>query len=252
MTTRRSLRNLHAVAQTDTVTQSVPQTQQTLTNDINVMAEDDSHRDYDLNRERAMRKKAKACQAAYLVTSEIKGENQIFTFSAAMYELYRNSLCEHFQNLNDNNELNLKVRFKDISDKSGLTVESQLKVYQTSASGYDRLKYTISMYHTKSRIMVNGRQVMLFNDEHSKITESILTCEQVAVLDKELLSCIEDGLRTLSVEKAKPQASSKSNTHTLESKTSNNEAVPLKGNSSSVSNDPHKLKKRQSFQFECP
>ena len=252
MTTRRSLRNLHAVAQTDTVTQSVPRTQQTLTNDINVMAEDDSHRDYDLNRERAMRKKAKACQAAYLVTSEIKGENQIFTFSAAMYELYRNSLCEHFQNLNDNNELNLKVRFKDISDKSGLTVESQLKVYQTSASGYDRLKYTISMYHTKSRIMVNGRQVMLFNDEHSKITESILTCEQVAVLDKELLSCIEDGLRTLSVEKAKPQASSKSNTQTLESKTSNNEAVPLKGNSSSVSNDPHKLKKDNASNLNVP
>ena len=49
-----------------------------------------------LNYEKAMRKKAKACKAEYLIKGEIKGENHIFSFSAAMYELYRNRLAEHF------------------------------------------------------------------------------------------------------------------------------------------------------------
>ena len=150
-----------------------------------------------------MRKKAKACQTAYLVKSEIKGENHIFDFSASMYELYRNSLIEHFHALNDNSNLNIKVRFEDTTDKTGMVVESLLKVYQVSPGNYDRLKYTINMYHTKTRIMVNGRQVKLFNDEHSKIADSIMASERVADLDKELPACIDDGLRALSVENVK-------------------------------------------------
>ena len=133
-----------------------------------------------MNYGRAIRKKAKARQAAYLVTCEIKDGNPIFSFSAAMYELYRIRLAEHFHALNDDLSLNIKVRFKDCIDKSGMVVESLLKVYRTSPSGYDRLKFTINIYHTDTgtRIMVNGRQAAHFKAEHSKISDFILASEQ--------------------------------------------------------------------------
>ena len=36
------------------------------------------------------------------------------------------------------------------------------------------LKYTINLYHTKSKVMVNGREASQFNIEHMEITETIL------------------------------------------------------------------------------
>ena len=104
MITRRSLRNLQAASQIDCNPQNTPQAAsqiysyskttpqvavQTQNNDNVNLADGDPCRDYELNYWRAMRKKAKACQTAYLVNSEIKGENHIFDFSASMYELYR-------------------------------------------------------------------------------------------------------------------------------------------------------------------
>ena len=142
-----------------------------------------------------------------------------------MYELYRNRLTEHFHALNDNSNLNIKVRFEDTTDKTGMVVESLLTVYQVSPGNYDRLKYTINMYHTKTRIMVNGRQVKLFNDEHSKIADSIMASERVADLDKELLVCIDDGLRALSVENIKKQSYKQTNAQRHEPKILNDNVI---------------------------
>ena len=90
-------------------------------------------RDNSLNYDKALRKKAKACQAEYLVSSEVKYDNYIFSFSAAMYELYRENLAEYFSMLN-NDSSDIKVTFKDISDKTGMVIESLLKVFQKKQS----------------------------------------------------------------------------------------------------------------------
>ena len=45
--------------------------------------------------------------------------------------------------------------------------------------------------------MVNGREVNLFNIEHLKITDYILSNENVNSLDEELRACIIDGLKTI-------------------------------------------------------
>ena len=65
MTTRRSSRNLLQAEQQENG-QNLNETSD---------AEGTNHRDYDLNYERAMKKKARACQAGYLVSSEVKGDN---------------------------------------------------------------------------------------------------------------------------------------------------------------------------------
>ena len=62
--------------------------------------EDDIYKKgYTLNMNRAMKKKLLACDVEYKVKTINRGGNQIFEFSAAMYELYRASLVEHFENL---------------------------------------------------------------------------------------------------------------------------------------------------------
>ena len=137
MTTRRSARNLLLAPQVDPLVCDTPQDiGQPQPYDSDSLTDDDTCRDYVLNYEKAMRKKAKACKAEYLIKSEIKGENHIFSFSAAMYELYRNRLAEHFRILNDNPSVSIKVRFKDSADKSGNVVESLLKVYHITPALY--------------------------------------------------------------------------------------------------------------------
>ena len=191
MTTRRSSRELQA--------QNVESVD---------LEEGMQRRDYSLNYDKALRKKAKACQAEYLVSSEVKCDNYIFSFSAAMYELYRENLARYFSMLNDDSS-DIKVTFKDISDKTGMVTESLLKVFQKIPNSKDELKYTINMYHTKSRVMVNGNQAIQFNDEHSKITDYILDSEKVSDLDKEMYRCIEECLKALKVDMSQSDVNQK-------------------------------------------
>ena len=201
MITRQSSRNtLRADTQTDSLA----------LDDDTSETEGAGCRDYNLNYDRAMRKKARSCQTGYLVTSTVKGNNYIFSFSTAMYELYREKLADHYRALNENSP-DIRVTFKDSTDKTGMVVESLMKVYQKSSTGKGRPKYSINMYHTNTRVMVNGRQATQFNAEHSKITDYILGSEKVADLDKEIYRCIEEGLKTLAV--GKPQIDANENQH---------------------------------------
>ena len=112
-----------------------------------------SQRGYALNMDNAIHKKIETCNTEYKVLSEQKANNYIFYFSTAMYELYRTALVEHFRSCKSNGQTDIKISYKDCSDQSGATVESQIKVYP---KGNLKQKYIINMYHTKSKIMVNG------------------------------------------------------------------------------------------------
>ena len=127
MHTRRSARNLQQLARPE---------------QINESGDDENCRNYDLNYDRAMRKKLNACNMEYLVTRAEKGENHVFGFSTAMYELYRTKLSEHFQSMNNDPDLNIKVSFKDVTEKTGMVVESVIKVHQRTQNGCGRPKYT--------------------------------------------------------------------------------------------------------------
>ena len=150
-------------------------------------------RDYFLNMSKAMKKKVRACDAEYKVKTTNRGGNQIIEFSAAMYELYRSSLIEHFEALQSRDSANLKIECKDITEKSSLCVESVIRVFDRDDLNP---KYTINLYHTKSKVMVSGREVTSFSAEHTKIAESILTSENVNMLDQELRINITDGLKS--------------------------------------------------------
>ena len=65
MHTRRSARNLQQLARPE---------------QINESGNDENCRNYDLNYDRAMRKKLNACNIEYLVTRVEKGENHVLAF----------------------------------------------------------------------------------------------------------------------------------------------------------------------------
>lgn len=57
--------------------------------------------------------------------------------------------------------------------------------------------------------MVNGSEAHKFNLEHGKITDSILHSQDIVSLDKEMKDVIEEGLRSLVIEK-QPSRSARS------------------------------------------
>ena len=101
--------------------------------------------DYILNMDKATEKKLGACNADYMVSTEFKGGNYIFTFSAAMYELYRDALVQHFECLQEDTDRKFKATCKDCTDSTGPVVESLLKIHVKNSN---RLKYSINLYHT--------------------------------------------------------------------------------------------------------
>ena len=110
-----------------------------------------------------------------------------------MYELYRANLVDHFEILHSNST-NMKIEYKDTTDKGNFCVESLIRVFDKHDATH---MYTINLYHTKSNIMVNGTDVSSFNAEHSKITEAILASENVNLLEQELRTNIIEGLKSI-------------------------------------------------------
>ena len=98
----------------------------------------------------------------------------------------------------------MNIEYKDISDKSDSFVESVMKVFDKKHI----LNFAINLYHTKSKIMVNGRDVDSFNHKRLKIAEVILRKKDVNMLDKEIPSTIISCLNNIedSYAKTKPDA----------------------------------------------
>ena len=83
------------------------------------------------------------------------------------------------------------MQCNDIFDKSGAKVESQIKILKSQDND---LKYTINLYHTHSKVMVNGAEADGFNVEHAEISKRILSSEDVNKFDRKFFDVISEGL----------------------------------------------------------
>ena len=148
-------------------------------------------RGYTLNVDKTWKKKLEACNVDYKIRLEFKGGNFAFEFSAAMYKLYPMAFVAHFESRENMAAANIKVQCNDIFDKSGAKVESQIKILKSQDND---LKYTINLYHTRSKVMVNGAEADGFNVEHAEISKRILSSEDVNKLDRKFFDVISEGL----------------------------------------------------------
>ena len=110
--------------------------------------------------------------------------------SGGIYELYRMTLLAHFETQQTDDQSPHEVQIKVVNDKHCMTVETQIRVFPKRPNkSHGPLQYTVSLYHTKSSLMVNGREAHKFTDDHKKAVSSLLMVQN--------LGSIDEGLRTV-------------------------------------------------------
>ena len=164
---------------------------------ISVVTSESDVRDYSLNLKKALEKKAENCLTDIKINHEVKdGGNHIYTMSTAVYEVYKCNSLNFFEK-----KCNHGVpKIKHIHDQSGLNVETQVKVYSKYSSKYtEQLKYCISFFHTKCKLLVNGKAVHEFKKDHKEIVKMVLSCRNLNDIDKEVYQQICSALNNMSL-----------------------------------------------------
>lgn len=160
-------------------------------------------KDYSLNKEKALKKKAEKCLNDFCVTYVNKNGNHIFDFSTAMYELYKAATVKFYEGATSSLR-SMVVDFEQSTDESGkVHVETILKVYRKTQKGKGSLKFCMNMYHTKNKIMVNGSDIKLFNTNHQQIVKNILEMADISALDKSIHDAVMVQLNNMTLDKAK-------------------------------------------------
>ena len=156
-------------------------------------------RNYVLNVERALKKKAIVCQADVKISHEEKeGNNHVFEMSAGIFEIYKLCALRFFDACNQNTRLRSSYNIRHIKDQTGSVVETQVRVYQRTKPPSKNLKYTMNFYHTTCRILVNGKKATQYLTDHKEVVKSVLSYPQLSTLDSDLLTLIHEKLNQMS------------------------------------------------------
>ena len=159
-----------------------------------------AEREYALNLTKALKKKAEQCTYETKICEILKGGNRVFQMSAGIYELYKMSLMSHFETVMQNDDCPHVIQIKTVKDRQGKVVESQIRVNQRKASGGPGSpKYTINLYHTRSSMMVNGREAELFTEAHKVAISHIINIKNLDSIDEELHSILVCELEKIQV-----------------------------------------------------
>ena len=162
-------------------------------------------REYTLNLTKALKKKAEQCTYETKICEVLKGGNRVFQMSAGIYELYKMSLMSHFEVVMKNEDLPQVVQIKSVKDKKGRIVESQVKVNQRKTSkGLGLHKYTVNLYHTRSSMMVNGREAGTFTEAHKAALGHIINIQNLDSIDDELHSILVGELEKIQLDPISP------------------------------------------------
>ena len=160
--------------------------------------------------------------------------------SAGIYELYKMSLMSHFEAVMKNEDLPQVVQIKSVKDKKGRIVESQVKVNQRKTSkGLGLHKYTLNLYHTRSSMMVNGREAGTFTEAHKAALGHIIIIQNLDSIDDELHSILVRELEKIHSDPISPtpqERSVKEKVQNLEALTQGSGAITqLRDQSANVS-----------------
>ena len=115
---------------------------------------------YTLDKTKALKKKLNAAQRQYSYTIEKADKNNItISCQAGLYELFRRATCIYYMHM-DETSVNMNAII--YHDRERNVVQNSYKI--TGKSGTNKKEYTISLYHTTSTIMANGKNYSRFLD----------------------------------------------------------------------------------------
>ena len=113
--------------------------------------------DYALDMSKAAKKKIAATERRKDVEVSLKYNNLVMTFTPASYELFRQDISGYFSMYKDN-EVKRTVKL----DTEGGTVHESLAVSEKETG---KKMFTVYLFHTTSKVTVNGSQLRLFLEE---------------------------------------------------------------------------------------
>ena len=152
---------------------SIPLSQNISTSRQNVSNVESLQRDYSLNVKNAIEKKLAATDRPTYEVLYKKSKNNkndhgcyVVTFSTGGYEIFKLAVLEYYEPLVKRGT----AVVKEAQDKKGNKVEVSIQVKRKPKHSKPINSYTINMYHTQSKITVNGKE----NQQFSNVLDAIL------------------------------------------------------------------------------
>jgi len=134
---------------------------------IGIVAESITKNNYELNIDKALYKKLKATKRVQNIVYEQKGGGMVVTADTATFELFKHAVTNYFQNFPCENGCSSQTTSTDRTGSS--VVQITIKVDK----GNER-EYTINMYTTTSKFLVNGKNAQVFMNRDMKAIQEII------------------------------------------------------------------------------
>ena len=137
---------------------------------------------FSLNKNKALDKKLEACHRTSDVKVDEKHGNLILELSAAPYEVLKTEIEVYFEQ-----HSTYKLAGTNQLDKEGLCTRTSYSVKNRRSN---RQSYRINMFHTTSRIEINGHGMELFTTHFNDIYRSMRNKGDFKNLNKQIESKI--------------------------------------------------------------
>ena len=126
------------------------------------------HRQYSLNKKKALQKKLENCQANTMIEMKDNGRQMVLSCSTAYYEHLKSNIIQYFCMMNETSNT-LAIDTRNVADSNGLIVEHVLRItnrLKHTGNPGQRTKFVMNLYNTTNRILANGSCLYLLMNNH--------------------------------------------------------------------------------------
>ena len=136
---------------------------------------------YTLNEPKLLGKKMKSCEKNPMVMTIKSGNNVVIEFSTTTFEIVRNIFKMFY-----NNQPNTYVDFEQVTDTTKKVTSECYKVSHKTTTGERGMKrYTINIYRTTSKAVINGPEANMFAQHEYPHLESIVLENKNNILESD-------------------------------------------------------------------
>jgi len=112
---------------------------------------------FELNLDKTLAKKIEAAKRDVVVEYEFTNGGIVGTTDAATFELLKNAIVHYY---GERSESTLSAHIIEDTDKRGMVVSKVIRVSKSNI-----YQYTLTLYFTKCRFLVNGKNVSIFVEQ---------------------------------------------------------------------------------------
>lgn len=115
-------------------------------------------KNYTLITKTTIQKKIEACNLTQKIKYHEKTGNHNFQMQPNTYSIYTNHIRQYYTQRSEDRTYPHMVTITERDDQTGSDVETKIQINnKTSTNRKGCLRFSIMMYHTTSKVMVNGK-----------------------------------------------------------------------------------------------